>query len=124
MTRSRCGWLGLHRTTLSFATSQRLFGAYGIVTSNVYWYCNRWFGALHRVDASTRHPRMGAAERCKVTAGELAETKSVRRFAAQPHFSLPDNPKNTVPTVGPFHVDKDAPGLQHLGCAKLGVGCQ
>jgi hypothetical protein len=41
-----------------------------------------------------------------------------------PHFSLPDNPKNTVPTVGPFHVDKDAPGLQHLGCAKLGVGCQ
>jgi RHS repeat-associated protein len=41
-----------------------------------------------------------------------------------PHFSLPDNPKDTVPTVGPFHVDKDAPGLQHLGCAKLGVGCQ
>ena len=41
-----------------------------------------------------------------------------------PHFSLPDNPKDTVPTVGPFHVDKDAPGIQHLGCAKLGVGCQ
>jgi len=55
--------LGLRRTTLSFATSQRLFGAYGIVTSNVYWYCNRWFGALHRVDASTRHPQTGTAER-------------------------------------------------------------
>lgn len=40
-----------------------------------------------------------------------------------PHFSLPDNPKNTVPTKGPFHVDTDAPGLKHLGCAKLGVGC-
>jgi RHS repeat-associated protein len=40
-----------------------------------------------------------------------------------PHFSLPDNPKNTVPTVGPFHVDKDAPGAKHLGCAWFGVGC-
>gem|GEM_PF-1552434 len=40
-----------------------------------------------------------------------------------PHFSLPDNPKNTVPTVGPFHVDKDAPGAKHLGCALFGVGC-
>jgi hypothetical protein len=40
-----------------------------------------------------------------------------------PHFSLPDNPRNTVPTVGPFHVDKDAPGAKHLGCAWFGVGC-
>jgi hypothetical protein len=40
-----------------------------------------------------------------------------------PHFSLPDNPKNTIPTVGPFHVDTDAPGIKHLGCAELGVGC-
>ncbi len=30
----------------------------------------------------TRHPRMGAAERCQVTAGELGETKAVARFAA------------------------------------------
>ena len=40
-----------------------------------------------------------------------------------PHFSLPDEPKSAVPTVGPFHVDKDAPGITHLGCAWLGVGC-
>jgi RHS repeat-associated protein len=40
-----------------------------------------------------------------------------------PHFSLPDNPKNAVPTVGPFHVDRDAPGIKHVGCAELGIGC-
>ncbi len=40
-----------------------------------------------------------------------------------PHLSVPDNPKNTVPTQGGFHVDRDAPGIKHLGCATLGVGC-
>jgi RHS repeat-associated protein len=40
-----------------------------------------------------------------------------------PHLSVPDEPKNTVPTRGGFHVDRDAPGMKHLGCATLGVGC-
>jgi RHS repeat-associated protein len=40
-----------------------------------------------------------------------------------PHFSVPRDPKGTVPTVGPFHVDTNAPGLRHLGCATVGVGC-
>ena len=34
-----------------------------------------------------------------------------------PHFSVPRDPKTMVPTVGGFHVDTDAPGLQHFGCA-------
>lgn len=41
-----------------------------------------------------------------------------------PHFSVPRDPRATVPTIGPFHVDKDAPGLSHLACAKAGIGCQ
>jgi RHS repeat-associated protein len=41
-----------------------------------------------------------------------------------PHFSVPRDSKSTVPTWGPFHVDKDAPGAKHLGCATLGVGCK
>ena len=40
-----------------------------------------------------------------------------------PHFSVPRDPRDTVPTVGPFHVDTNAPGLKHLGCATLGIGC-
>ncbi len=40
-----------------------------------------------------------------------------------PHLSVPDEPKNAVPTQGGFHVDRDAPGMKHLGCATLGVGC-
>jgi RHS repeat-associated protein len=40
-----------------------------------------------------------------------------------PHLSVPDNPKNTIPTQGGFQVDRDAPGVKHLGCAIVGVGC-
>jgi RHS repeat-associated protein len=39
-----------------------------------------------------------------------------------PHFSVPDDPKNTVPTKGPFHVDKGVGG-GHAGCAILHSGC-
>ena len=47
------------------------------------------------------------------------------RFGAgpSPHLSVPRDPKATVPTVGPFHVDRDAPGLRHAACALLGIGC-
>ena len=37
-----------------------------------------------------------------------------------PHFSVPDNPKFSIPTIGPFHVDTDAPGIKHLACATTG----
>jgi RHS repeat-associated protein len=48
------------------------------------------------------------------------------RFGEGPslHVSVPRDPRATVPTSGPFHVDKDAPGVRHFGCAELGVGCQ
>jgi RHS repeat-associated protein len=54
------------------------------------------------------------------------ENTTQHRFGGgpSPHFSVPRDPRATVPTVGPFHVDKDAPGIQHLACAELGVGCQ
>ncbi len=39
-----------------------------------------------------------------------------------PHLSVSDNPVNSVPTRGGFHVDKET-GLKHLGCATLGLGC-
>jgi hypothetical protein len=39
------------------------------------------------------------------------------------HVSVPRDPSATVPTMGLFHVDKDAPGVAHAGCAWLGVGC-
>jgi RHS repeat-associated protein len=47
------------------------------------------------------------------------------RFGLCPllHVSVPRDPKATVPTMGLFHVDKDAPGLAHAGCAWFGVGC-
>jgi RHS repeat-associated protein len=47
------------------------------------------------------------------------------RFGEGPslHVSVPRDPKATVPTMGLFHVDKDAPGLAHAGCAWFGVGC-
>jgi RHS repeat-associated protein len=47
------------------------------------------------------------------------------RFGEGPslHVSVPRDPKATVPTMGLFHVDKDAPGLAHAGCAWLHVGC-
>src|SRR6266568_1364805 len=46
------------------------------------------------------------------------------RFGEGPslHVSVPRDPKATVPTMGLFHVDKDAPGLAHAGCAWFGVG--
>lgn len=37
---------------------------------------------LRHRQLTTRHPRMGAAERCEVTAGELGERKAVARFRA------------------------------------------
>jgi hypothetical protein len=40
-----------------------------------------------------------------------------------PPFSVPRDPKSMVPTVGGFHVDTNAPGLQHFGCAVAGVAC-
>jgi len=40
-----------------------------------------------------------------------------------PHFSVPDDPTDVVPTIGPFHIDKDV-GLQHAGCAWFGLGCE
>jgi len=39
-----------------------------------------------------------------------------------PHFSVPDDPRSTVPTTGPFHVDRDV-GAHHAACAILGVSC-
>jgi RHS repeat-associated protein len=39
-----------------------------------------------------------------------------------PHFSVPDDPRNTVPTTGPFHIDRDV-GAHHAACAILGVSC-
>jgi len=47
------------------------------------------------------------------------------RFGEGPSLrvSVPRDPKATVPTMGLFHVDKDAPGLAHAGCAWFGVGC-
>jgi RHS repeat-associated protein len=41
-----------------------------------------------------------------------------------PHFSVPRDPGNTIPMIGPFHVDIAAPSLAHLACATLGVECQ
>ncbi len=40
-----------------------------------------------------------------------------------PHFSVPDDPRYTVPTTGPFHVDREV-GAQHAACAILGVSCE
>jgi RHS repeat-associated protein len=40
-----------------------------------------------------------------------------------PHFSVPRDPNATIPTVGGFHVDTNAPGVRHLGCAVAGVAC-
>jgi RHS repeat-associated protein len=43
--------------------------------------------------------------------------------APSPHFSVPRDPRATVPTIGPFRVDTNAPGIRHAGCAWVGVGC-
>jgi RHS repeat-associated protein len=57
---------------------------------------------------------------------EYHHNSTQHRFGSgpSPHLSVPDEPKNNVPTHGGFHVDRDAPGVRHLGCATLGVGCQ
>jgi hypothetical protein len=41
-----------------------------------------------------------------------------------PHILIPKNAPDQSPTTGSFHVDKDAPGLQHLWCAATKLGCQ
>ncbi len=53
------------------------------------------------------------------------EGTTQHRFGSgpSPHFSVPREPQATVSTVGPFHVDKDAPGITHGGCALFGIGC-
>src|SRR6266478_2423891 len=65
MTRSRCGSLHLHRTTLAFATSRQI-------------RCLR-----HRVGATTRHPQTGAAEQPRLLNGNLLKIQ----WLATSHFA-------------------------------------